>query len=170
VAAGDGHGRAFPLGSLARLGRSFVKAFAGIGLLLREPNARIHVAAALTVVAAGRLVGLDPLEWAVIALNIGFVLALETLNTALEGYVDLAAPGRDEVAARAKDAAAGAVLIAATTSVLVAALVFGPRLGELGTALLLAWRLRPGLSAAYAAAVLGFLLSGVLWRGKWPPR
>jgi len=170
VAAGDGHGRGFPCDSLRRLGRSFVKAFAGVGFLLREPNARIHVAAALTVVGAGRLVGLDRLEWAVIALNIGLVLALETLNTALEGYVDLAAPGRDEVAARAKDAAAGAVLIAAAASVLVAVLIFGPRLEELGTALLLAWRLRPGLSAAYAAVALGFLLSGVLWRGKLPPR
>ncbi len=151
-----------------RLALSFAKAFIGISFLLREPNARIHVAASLTVVAAGLLVRLGPVEWAILVVSIGVVLGLETLNTALEGYVDLAAPGRDEVAARAKDAAAGAVLLAAMASVVVAAVIFGPRLGELRAGLAAAWASRPVAVLAYLAVILTMLLSGVLWREKWP--
>jgi len=149
-----------------RLATSFAKAFTGIGFLLREPNFRIHVAAALTVIGAGRLVGLDPAEWALVITNIGLVFALETLNTALEGYVDLAAPGRHEIAGRAKDAAAGAVLIVAIASVAVAVVVFGPRLEELPAALAAAWETAPAAVGAYAALILTFLAWGVFWRDK----
>jgi len=154
--------------SIGRLVMSFSKAFAGIGLLLREPNARIHVAATLTVIGAGRLLGLSTVEWAIIVLTIGLVLALETLNTALEVYVDLAAPGRHEVAGRAKDAAAGAVLIASIATVIVAGFIFGPRLGELRSGFGLAWAAAPAGVTVYLAVTLAFLLGGVVWRGKWP--
>jgi len=147
---------------------SFGKALLGVGLLLREPNARIHAAATLTVVGAGYLISLSRLEWAVVVTNIGLVLVLETLNTALESYVDLAAPGRNPAAARAKDAAAGAVLIASVIAVVVAALVFGPRLGELAGALAAAWTAHPVACALYLAVVFAFLAAGVGWRGKWP--
>jgi len=147
---------------------SFARAFTGIGFLLREPNVRIHVAAALTVFGAGWLVGLSPVEWALIVTNVGAVLSFETLNTALEGYVDLAAPGRDETAGRAKDAAAGAVLIAAGASVAVAAVIFGPRLGALPAALRGAWEGEPVATGAYLTVTLAFLVWGVFWREKWP--
>ena len=153
---------------IRRLVTSFLKAFVGIRYLLREPNARIHISASLTVIGAGLLVGVTPVEWAIIVLNVGVVLALETLNTALEGYVDLAAPGRHEVAGRAKDAAAGAVLLAAFASVLVAAFIFGPRLGQLGAALAVAWAAGPLLVSLYITLTGAVLLSGVLWRDKWP--
>lgn len=153
---------------IARLIDSFFKAFLGIRYLLREPNARIHIAASLTVIGAGLLVGLSSVEWAIIVLNIGVVLALETLNTALEGYVDLAAPGRHEVAGRAKDAAAGAVLLAAIASLIVAFFIFGPRLGQLGAALAAVWATSPLIVALYFTLTAAVLLSGVLWRDKWP--
>ncbi len=126
------------------------------------------MAAALAVGGAGYLVGLTPVEWGLVALSVGLVLALETLNTALEGYVDLAAPGRHETAARAKDAAAGAVLLASTATVVVAALVFGPRLPGLGRALGAVFAAHPVATVAYLAVTLTFLLAGVLWRDKWP--
>jgi len=151
-----------------RLLRSFAKALVGVGLLLREPNARIHVAATLTVVGAGCLLHLGALQWAVIATNIGLVLVLETLNTALEGYVDLAAPGRHEMAARAKDAAAGAVLIASVLAVVVAGLIFLPRLDELRVAFGAVWSADPAGVVAYLAVAAAFLVAGVVWRGKWP--
>lgn len=147
---------------------SLRSALAGIALLLREPNARIHTAATLTVVGAGCLLGLSTAEWAIIATNIGLVLALEALNTALEGYVDLAAPGRHELAARAKDAAAGAVLVFSLAAVVVAAVVFGPRLGELGPALAGFLAAHPFGGSAYLLLTVAFLSSGVLWRRKWP--
>ncbi len=126
------------------------------------------MAAALTVAGAGSLLEIPPVEWAIVIINIGLVLALETINTALEGYVDLAAPGRRDAAARAKDAAAGAVLIAAISSVVVAGVIFGPRLGELWSALGRAFGRAPLLFAAYVLVTLILLASGVLRRDKWP--
>lgn len=149
-----------------RLLQSFAKALIGVRLLLGEPNARIHVAATLTAVGAGWLLRLTPLEWAVVATNIGLVLVLEALNTAMESYVDLAAPGRHQFAARAKDAAAGAVLIASVLAVVVAALVFGPRLGELRAAFTGFASAHPFATAVYIAVTAAFLAAGVLWRGK----
>jgi diacylglycerol kinase (ATP) len=157
-----------PRSSIGRIVLSFARAFIGIGFLLREPNARIHVAAALTVTGAGLLAALSRVEWAVVLASIGLVFALETLNTALEGYVDLAAPGRHETAGRAKDAAAGAVLLASFTSVGVAVILFGPRLGALREALGQAWTDHPLAVGLYIAVTLTFLLAGVLWRDKWP--
>ena len=110
----------------ARL-RSFGHAFRGIGVLLStQPNARIHAAATILVVAAGALFGISTAEWALIALAVAIVWAAEALNTAIEFLVDLASPDLHPLAAKAKDAAAGAVLVAAIGAALVGGLVFGP--------------------------------------------
>jgi len=106
-------------------------AFAGIGYVLRsQRNARIHLAVALAVTAAGLFFGLDRWEWAIVALTIGFVFVAETLNTVLETAVDLTTQEIHPLARIAKDAAAGAVLLAAATAVVVGLLILGPHLVE----------------------------------------
>ncbi len=105
--------------------------FAGAGVLhmLRsQRNARIHLALTLLALTLGWWLRLSAPEWAILVLTIGFVWAAETMNTAIEGVVDLVSPERHPLAKIAKDAAAGAVLIAAITAVLVAAFLFLPRL------------------------------------------
>ena len=57
------------------------------------------------------------------------VLALETLNTAIEKLVDFVSPGYRKEAGLVKDIAAGAVLIAAIAAVIVGIIVFVPKLG-----------------------------------------
>ena len=69
--------------------------------------------------------GLAPLEWAVLAITIALVLALEWINTSLELAVTLASPERHPSAKAAKDVAAACVLLGATTSVIVGILVLG---------------------------------------------
>lgn len=54
-----------------------------------------------------------PLEFALLALSILFVLCAELLNTAVEAVVDLVSPNFHPLAKTAKDTAAGAVLMAA---------------------------------------------------------
>ncbi len=54
-----------------------------------------------------------PLEFALLALSIFFVLCTEMMNTAVEAVVDLVSPNFHPLAKIAKDTAAGAVLIAA---------------------------------------------------------
>jgi diacylglycerol kinase (ATP) len=65
-----------------------------------------------------------------IALASALVIALELLNTALEGVVDLASPAPHPLARQAKDAAAGAVLVASFFAVLVGISTIGPPLWE----------------------------------------
>jgi diacylglycerol kinase len=111
------------------LWRSFGYAFAGIAYILRtQRNARIEVAIGVAAVVLAWWLGLTSLEWAVLAITIALVLALEWINTALELAVSLASPERHPSAKAAKDVAAACVLLGAITSVVVGLLLFTPRL------------------------------------------
>lgn len=109
--------------------RSIGFACQGIGVLLRtQPNAWVHAAATLAVVALGVSVRISRLEWALLALAIGAVWAAEALNTGIEFVVDLVSPDHHELAGKAKDVAAAGVLLASMAAVLVGLLVFVPYL------------------------------------------
>lgn len=109
--------------------RSFGYAFAGIAYIVRtQRNARIELAVGLAAVVLALWLGLTSLEWAVLAVTIAFVLALEWINTSLELAVTLASPERHPSAKAAKDVAAACVLLGAITSVVVGLLLLGPPL------------------------------------------
>ena len=109
--------------------RSFGYAFAGIAYIVRtQRNARIELAVGVLAIALAVWLGLSPLEWAVLAITIALVLALEWINTSLELAVSLASPERHPSAKAAKDVAAACVLLGALTSVVVGLLLFAPRL------------------------------------------
>ena len=81
--------------------------------------------------AAGWWLGITRLEWALLALTVTTVLALEAVNTAVEAVVDLVSPEVHPLAKIAKDAAAGAMVFAVLGSLVVAGVVFGPRVWAL---------------------------------------
>jgi diacylglycerol kinase len=111
------------------LRRSFGNAFAGLWAVWRtQRNARIEAGVALAVIAMGLLLRLGALEWAVLVLTMGLVLAAECFNTVVEAMVDLAAPDYHDLAKLAKDASAGAVLLLSIISVIIGLLVLGPPL------------------------------------------
>lgn len=113
---------------------SFSAAARGAGYTLRtQRNAWIELAAALLAVAAGLWLHIEPLAWAVLALTIGLILALEAVNSAIEALVDLVSPDYHELARTAKDCAAGAMIFAVLGSLGVAAAIFGPPLARLLT-------------------------------------
>lgn len=108
---------------------SFRAALSGAVVTLRtQPNAWIELTAAAVVIVAGWWFGIAPIEWAVIALTLGLVLALESINTAIEAAIDLVSPDHHPLAKIAKDAAAGALIFAVLGSLGVAVAVFGPRI------------------------------------------
>ena len=74
---------------------------------------RSHFIAALVMLLVALFLRVSPMEFALLALSILFVLFAELINTAVEAVVDLASPGFHPLAKTAKDTAAGAVLIAA---------------------------------------------------------
>ena len=107
---------------------SFRYAWAGISYAFQtQRNFRIHTGVAIIALTLSLLLGISPLEGAVICLTVGAVLVMELLNTALESVVDLTVGNTyHELAKVAKDCAAGAVLISAVGAVLVAACIFVP--------------------------------------------
>jgi diacylglycerol kinase (ATP) len=107
--------------------RSFGYAGAGLAAMVRTtPNFWVHVLAAVVALIISLLLQLTPPELALIALTIGFVLASEALNTALEALCDVASPEYHPLIKRAKDVSAAAVLIAALAAIGVAALLWLP--------------------------------------------
>lgn len=92
--------------------------------LVGQRHLRVHVGAALVVVAAG--IGLDVSagDWGLLIFAIGLVLTAELINTAVESLVDLIEPRKHPLAGKAKDIAAGAVLVSALSAVLIGLFVF----------------------------------------------
>ena len=60
----------------------------------------------------------------VVVITMGFVIAMELINSSIEGLVNLVSPQHQPLAGKIKDIAAAAVLIAAITSVVIGFLVF----------------------------------------------
>ncbi|HFC09308.1 MAG TPA: diacylglycerol kinase family protein [Chloroflexi bacterium] len=109
--------------------QAFRHAFEGLGYLLHtQPNARIHAAATVGVVALGLWLRLEARSWALLAAAITVVWAAEAGNTALEALVDLVSPEVHPTAKAAKDTAAASVLLAASGAVVIGLLVLGPPL------------------------------------------
>jgi diacylglycerol kinase (ATP) len=114
---------------LANRARSFKYAFSGIVYLFTtQPNLRIHAAATVLVVILGFVFGVTLTEWCILILAIGFVIAAEAFNTAVEVLTDLVSPGYHEKAKIVKDVAAAGVLISAIAAAVTGGLIFGPRI------------------------------------------
>jgi diacylglycerol kinase (ATP) len=93
-----------------------------------------------TVIAGVALIALlvlrpAPIWWALIAILVALILALELLNSAIEAVIDLLHPGLHDEIKAAKDMVAGAVL-----AISAAALVVGTALAiERGPVVLRDW-------------------------------
>ena len=109
--------------------KRFGYAFKGLHVVLyTQQNFRIHLGILIAVVAAGFWLKISLAEWCVVCCASVAVLALETMNTAIEKLVDLVSPQFNKEAGIIKDLAAGAVLIAAIGAVLAGIIIFLPKL------------------------------------------
>ena len=109
--------------------RGFVYAANGIAYSVRtQRNMRVHLVIGAIVIIAGIYFEITAVEWAVIAVTTGLVLATEMTNTVAELAVDLLIQRYHPLAKVAKDVGAGAVLITAIAAVFVGIAIFGPRL------------------------------------------
>ncbi|MBP6731317.1 MAG: diacylglycerol kinase family protein [Chitinophagales bacterium] len=114
---------------MKKLLNSFGYALKGmLEVLKTQQNMRIHAVAVLVVTVVGLFLGLTAVEWSLIALSIGGVMAAEMMNTAIEALVDLVSPQFDERAGKIKDIAAGAVLLTAIVAAVVAVYIFGNKI------------------------------------------
>lgn len=113
--------------SWKKRGKAFVYAWQGFKALLRyEHNARIHLVAAVLAVCAGVIFGISAIEWCVVVMCIGLVIAAEALNSAVEALADKISPDYDSLIGRAKDLGATAVTLLAFVAAVVGCIIYLP--------------------------------------------
>ena len=97
-------------------------------MLTRDPSGRVHAVCAAAVVAMALWLRVSAVEWAVLSLATGAVIAAEALNSAIERLANRITTEREESIRILKDAAAGGVLASAIGAALAALAIFGPEL------------------------------------------
>ncbi len=111
--------------------QSFQYAFSGIWYTLKtQRNAQIHLGATIIIIAMGLILKLPFTQWAILALTMGFVIAMEMVNTVAEAAMDMITTDFHPQIKIVKDVAAGAVLVSALTAVAVGVLILGPPILE----------------------------------------
>ncbi|MEQ1732505.1 MAG: diacylglycerol kinase family protein [Bacteroidia bacterium] len=109
--------------------KSFGYAFNGLRVLItQEHNARIHLLAATIVVILGIVLHVSLIEWAILMLCIGVVIALEIVNTAIEQIANFICPEHNPKIKIIKDLAAAAVLVGAISASVIGLLIFVPKI------------------------------------------
>ena len=118
--------------SLSKRLKSFSYAFNGLRILLSEEhNSLIHLVASVIAVLAGVILHISLYEWIAVCFAIGFVFAMELVNTAFENLSDLVSPQQNTSIKVVKDVAAAAVFMAALSALIVGMIVFVPKLLDL---------------------------------------
>ena len=118
--------------SIRRLCNSFKYALDGIiSAYKTEQNLLVHTIVAIIAIILGIFLKLSTIEFAIVALVIGFVLVSEMFNTAIEYAIDMAMPTIHPLAKISKDVASGAVLLSAIASIAVGLLIYLPKIIEL---------------------------------------
>lgn len=113
---------------------SFKYAWEGIlSSLKQEPNLKFHLLVGLIVILISFLLKISKTDWIIVIILIGFVVALELTNTAIEAVVNGLTENHHPAAKLAKDISAGAVLVAATTATIIGIIIFTPYILNLWT-------------------------------------
>jgi diacylglycerol kinase len=108
---------------------TFLYAINGISATIRaEKNMRIHLLITSAVVIAGLLFRITKIEWIVVLLCSGCVIAAEMVNTAIEKLADIITTEKDNRIKMVKDISAGAVLIISITACGAGIILFLPYL------------------------------------------
>ena len=117
--------------SIKKRKQSFKFAINGLRILLcEESNAWIHLSIAICVLVAGFVFKISVGEWIVVIFCIGFVFALELINTAIENMADFVSKEYHDLIKKTKDLTA-AVLIGAIAAAIIGLMIFVPKIIEL---------------------------------------
>ena len=110
--------------------KSFVYAFQGVRTMFGEtPNATIHLILYVLAITLGIALKISSTEWLAVCIVIGFVFAMEAINTAVEKLADYACNKQlDPTIKKVKDLAAAGVLFAALAALAVGMIVFLPKI------------------------------------------
>lgn len=114
---------------LKRLINSFKYALDGLKYAFKyEQNLTVHFLATILVIAFGIIFKISFIEWLILFLIIGLVIATELINTSIEAVVDLISPQKHPLAKIAKDTAAAAVMVFAIVAIIIGIIIFMPKI------------------------------------------
>ncbi len=109
--------------------QSFKFALNGLKILFcEEHNARVQLFAAFLAIVLGFSFNISDLEWLAIIVMIGFVIVLETVNSAFERVANFICPQQNQKIKEIKDLSAAGVLLAAISAMAVGAIIFIPKI------------------------------------------
>ena len=112
-----------------RHAKSFKHAFEGIfHALLNEPNFRVQIVIVALSFYFGKMFGITNVEWGILVISLGLLLAAELINTVVEELMDHFVRHDDPIVKVIKDLTAGFVLITAITVLIILFLIFEPRI------------------------------------------
>lgn len=112
--------------SIVKRAKSFIHAGRGIYIFVKTThNAWLHISILIIAIALGLYFKITNIEWIMLIIVGGIVLAAEAFNTAIEIDIDLTSPEYHPYARDTKDVAAGSVLISAIMALIVGVLIFG---------------------------------------------
>lgn len=110
----------------------FRDAFRGVSRAIRSQSSfAVHLAVAAMVVVVAAALGVSLVGWCLLSGAIGFVLAAELFNTAIESLARSLGQRRHPRIRDALDMASGGVLLASITAVVIGGIIFGERAGSL---------------------------------------
>lgn len=114
-----------------RHANSFKYAFEGLfHALLNEPNFRLQLIIVFIAVFLGRHYNISHVEWGLLILSMGALLAAEMTNTVVEELIDTLIKEYHEGAKIIKDLSAGFVLTTSFTALAILLLIFAGRIAE----------------------------------------
>lgn len=115
--------------SLLKRAQSFVHAGRGLLIFIKTThNAWVEILGSVIAFGLGFYFNITKVEWLFIVFAVGFVLAAEAFNTAIEIDINLTSPEYHPYARDTKDVAAAAVLVSALTALAVGLCIFIPYL------------------------------------------
>lgn len=114
------------------IGEKFMVALRGIKkVFMTELSFRIHVAIAVILIIINFMIGMSGLEWIIVILVLGSVMAAEIFNTAVEDMMDVYSRKYDDKIKDIKDISAGAVLLLTIISVIIGLIIYVPKVMSL---------------------------------------
>lgn len=114
--------------SLIKLFKSFVNAFEGLKIAVKQQNFFLMIIIAFLVLFAAFFLKISYFEWLVLILVIGLVLTLEIFNTVLEHLLDFIDSQISTKIKIIKDLIAGAIVVACLTAFTLGLIIFLPKI------------------------------------------
>ena len=100
------------------------------GLLYAYKNEKslwMHAFCSIVGISLGIIFKISLIQWSMILISLGFILAIELLNTAIEAVVDMVTLEYHPLAKIAKDCGSAASFIAVLISLIISGFVFIPK-------------------------------------------